>query len=59
MEESLKSRYKVFRGAYNYLRNGNIFSEETFEVFKDRKEGTYSFESEMHSRVATGQLLTI
>ena len=59
MEESLKSRYKVFRGAYNYLRNGNIFSEETFEVFKERKEGTYSFEAEMHSRVATGQLLTI
>lgn len=59
MEESLKSRYKVFRGAYNYLRHGNIFSEETFEVFKERKEGTYTFEAEMHSRVATGQLLTI
>jgi hypothetical protein len=59
MEESLKSRYKVFRGAYNYLRNGNIFSEETFEVFKERKEGTYTFEAEMHSRLATGQLLTI
>lgn len=59
MEESLKSRYKVFRGAYNYLRNGNIFSEETFEVFKERKEGTYVFEAEMHSRLATGQLLTI
>jgi len=59
MEESLKSRYKVFRGAYNYLRHGTIFSEETFEVFKERKEGTYAFEAEMHSRVATGQLLTI
>lgn len=60
MEESLnKSLHKVFRGAYNYLRNNTIYSEETFEVFKEKKEGTYCFQSELHSRVATGQLLTI
>ncbi|MCO4793646.1 MAG: hypothetical protein KC493_08045 [Bacteriovoracaceae bacterium] len=59
MEESLKSRYKVFRGAYSYLRNGTVYSEESFEVFKEKKEGTYTFEAELHSRVATGQLLTI
>lgn len=50
---------KIFRGAYSYSRNNNVYSEENFEVFRDKKEMTYIFQSEMISRVATGELLTI
>lgn len=50
---------KIFRGAYGYSRNNNVYSEENFEVFRDKKEMTYTFVSEMMSRVATGELLTI
>jgi hypothetical protein len=57
MDES--TNYKVIRGAYKYLRNDTIYCEETFDVFKDKKENAYSFESSLHSRVATGELLTI
>lgn len=57
MDES--NSYKAIRGAYKYLRNNTIYSEETFEVFKEKKENAYTFESELHSRVATGELLTM
>lgn len=50
---------KIFRGAYSYLRNKNIYSEENFEVFRDKKEMTFLFASELVSRVSTGELLTI
>jgi hypothetical protein len=50
---------KVFRGAYNYFRNDNIYSEETFDVYKDKKELTMTFVSQILSRVATGELLNI
>ncbi|EQC46049.1 hypothetical protein [Bacteriovorax sp. Seq25_V] len=54
-----KQGEKIFRGAYTYARNSNVYSEETFEVFRDKKEMTYIFETEMISRVSTGELLTI
>ena len=47
------------KGAYKYLRNDTIYCEETFDVYKEKKENAYSFESELHSRVATGELLTM
>jgi hypothetical protein len=50
---------KVFRGAYNYYRDGQIYSEETFEVFKDTKELNIIFQSQILSRVSTGELLKI
>ncbi len=54
-----KEGEKIFRGAYTYMRNTNIYSEESFEVFRDKKEMTYTFVSEVVSRVATGELLNI
>ena len=56
--EKLKKN-KIFRGAYSYTRSGNTYSEETFEVFKDKKELGLNFFSTIHSRVSTGELLTI
>ena len=57
MEES--TSYKVLQGSYKYIKNNTIYSEESFEVFKEKKENSYYFESELHSRVATGELLTL
>ena len=50
---------KVYRGAYRYLKGETVYCEEEFEVYKDRKELGMSFFAELHSRVSTGELLTI
>jgi hypothetical protein len=50
---------KIYRGAYNYMRNGNIYCEETFEVFKEKNDTGMLFQSQLISRVATGELLNI
>lgn len=57
MNES--TSYKVLKGAYKYLRNDTIYCEETFDVSKEKKDNVHTFESELHSRVATGELLTM
>lgn len=53
------SEDKIFRGSYSYTRNENIYGEETFDVFRDRKDHTTTFQSQLISRVATGELLNI
>tara|TARA_R110002049_G_scaffold27158_4_gene93654 strand:- start:397 stop:1125 length:729 start_codon:yes stop_codon:yes gene_type:complete len=50
---------KVLRGSYNYYRFNNIYSEETFEVYRDRQDLSIAFYADIHSRVATGELLTV
>ncbi|CAM9906760.1 unnamed protein product [Chrysoparadoxa australica] len=50
---------KVYRGAYNYYKGDSLYAEEEFEVYKDRKELGMTFFAELHSRVATGELLTV
>jgi len=50
---------KVYRGAYNYYKGDNLYAEEEFEVYKDRKELGMTFFGELHSRVATGELLSV
>ena len=50
---------KIYRGSYEYLNNGRVYAEESFEVFRDNHELTYTFNTEIHSRVATGELLTV
>ncbi len=50
---------KVYRGAYKYFKGETLYAEEEFEVYKDRKELGMSFFAESHSRVATGELLTV
>ena len=53
------SGYKIYRGAYSYSKGTNQFGEETFEVFRDRKDLSLHFKSEINSRVSTGELLNI
>ncbi len=50
---------KIFRGAYQYMKNDSVYSEETFDVYRDRKENTMLFDSQIHCRVATGELLSV
>jgi hypothetical protein len=50
---------KIYRGAYNYFKGDTLYAEEEFEVYKDRKELGMSFFGELHSRVATGELLSV
>lgn len=50
---------KIYRGAYKYLRNANIYCEETFEVFKEKNDSGMLFSSQLISRVSTGELLNI
>jgi hypothetical protein len=50
---------KIYRGAFNYYRNENIYAEETFEVFRDKKEKSYHYISEAVVKVATGEVLSI
>ncbi len=50
---------KIYKGTFSYSNNGRIYSEETFEIFRDNHESTFTFKSEIHSRVSTGELLTI
>lgn len=50
---------KVFRGSYNYYRHNNIYSEEVFEVYRERQDFGMSFFADIHSRVSTGELLTV
>tara|TARA_R110002072_G_scaffold64203_2_gene159326 strand:- start:170152 stop:170892 length:741 start_codon:yes stop_codon:yes gene_type:complete len=49
---------KTYRGSYKYLKGETVYCEEEFEVYRDRKELGMSFFSIIHSRVATGELLT-
>jgi len=50
---------KIFRGAFNYFRGNYLFGEESFEVFKDEKDMSLTFVSELLSRAQTGELLKI
>jgi hypothetical protein len=50
---------KIYRGAYTFSRNGVIYCEEEFEVFKDKRDMSVTFVSEQISRVSTGELLSI
>ncbi len=54
-----KKEQKLYRGAYEYSRNNNIYTEETFDVYRDKKEMGLNFVSQTMSRVATGELLNI
>ena len=54
-----KKDNKIYRGAYKYMRNGNEYCEETFEVFKEKGESSTLFQSQIMSRVSTGELLNI
>lgn len=50
---------KIYRGCYNYYRNENLYAEEIFDVYRDKKEQTYHYISECTLRVSTGETLNI
>ena len=50
---------KILRGAYTYSRNKNVYCEEQFELYREKKTLSYCFYTELLSRVSTGELLTI
>ena len=50
---------KILRGAYTYSRNKNVYCEEQFELYREKKTLSYCFYTEMLSRVSTGELLSI
>lgn len=50
---------KIYRGAYTYFSGENQYAEETFEVFKEPKDLSINFKSQILSRVSTGELLKI
>lgn len=50
---------KIYRGAYNYYKGQNLYSEETFEVYKERSDMGLTFFAALHGRVPTGELLNI
>jgi hypothetical protein len=58
-EKTKRKGTKIYRGAYNYMRNTNVYCEETFEVFKEKNDSGMLFSSQLISRVATGELLNI
>lgn len=50
---------KIYRGAFNFYRNENIYTEETFEVYRDKKEQSYHYVSEAIVKVTTGEILNL
>jgi hypothetical protein len=50
---------KIYRGAFNYYRNENIYTEETFEVYRDKKEQSHHYVSEAIVKVTTGEILNL
>jgi hypothetical protein len=47
----------VFKGAYDYFHKGSLYSEETFFVSKFRRDESFLFNSEILTRLDSGELL--
>ena len=50
---------KIFRGSFAYFRNENIFAEENFDVFRDKKDQSFHYVSEAIVKVSTGEVLNL
>jgi hypothetical protein len=50
---------KIYRGAYDYLKNGNIYAEEKFDVYRDTSDMGIHFVAQQLARVSTGETLRI
>lgn len=57
--KSYKKEDKIYRGAFNYFRNENIYAEEQFDVYRDKKEQSLHFISEAVVKVTTGEILNL
>lgn len=51
---------KLIEGKYNYYQNGQSYCEEHFKLFREeKKQGAYTFQVELLSRVETGEFLKV
>lgn len=59
-EKNKSSDFKrLYRGAYEYISDGNNYMEEKFEVFKEKKTLENHYEAELLTRVSTGEVLKV
>lgn len=56
---SYRKEDKIYRGAFNYYRNENIYAEENFDVYRDNKNQSYHYVSEAVVKVSTGEVLNL
>ncbi len=54
-----KGKERLFSGSYTYYNNGSEYSQEIFTVNRDLEMKTLIYESEILSRVSTGEFLKI
>ena len=60
IDKKKSSNFKrLYRGAFVYTSNGDHYTEETFEVFKEKKDLNLHYDSESLTRVTTGEMLKI
>jgi hypothetical protein len=50
---------KIYRGAFIFNRNENTYAEESFEVYRDKKEQSFHYISEAVVKVTTGEILNL
>lgn len=50
---------KIYRGAFHFFRNENIYAEESFDVYRDKKEQSFHYISEAVVKVTTGEILKL
>lgn len=51
--------FKLFEGSYEYFQDNKKYSQESFEVFRNDHTGDYVFQSEVLSRVKSGEFLKV
>lgn len=54
-----KKEDKIYRGAFNYYRNENMYAEEVFDVYRDKKDQSFHYISEAIVKVTTGEILNL
>lgn len=59
MDMDKKNYTKLFDGSYTYFQNNRPYSEELFKVYKHIVEPNILFQSEIITRLPTGELLKI
>ena len=57
--KTYKKEDKIYRGAYSFIRNDNIYGEEIFDVYRDKKDHTFHYVSEAIIKVNTGEILNL
>ncbi|MBF0298066.1 MAG: hypothetical protein HQK51_05060 [Oligoflexia bacterium] len=49
----------IIKGAFEYIHNDRVFSEENFLVFRNTKDNSIIFDSELLTRLDTGEFLKV